>query len=121
MQACARPFQKNHDLANDDTIRGDKSVKRKPSGSAGFHLNASFIIHSTYGSLYLSANIGTLSVPITVSNSACARVWSAGLRAIARKNDEITDTLYVVEVSREVSAVYIKAGETYSVASRLDT
>jgi ribosomal protein S9 len=53
-----------------------------------------------YGRRGLSSNVGSLSLPITRSSSACARLCTCGKRTSARKREYIDDTVSKVRVSK---------------------
>lgn len=53
--------------------------------------------HSRYGRLVLSLKLGSLDVPTTASNSACAWAATSGYWSMARKKWLIA----VIEVSRD--------------------
>ena len=55
-----------------------------PAGSAGRHLKVSLHTASTYGSEALSSNVGSLSVPTTLSISSCARFCASGWSAMQK-------------------------------------
>lgn len=57
------------ETCNGQQVRGSvDSAEHAP----GFHLKHSHTMHSIYGRLSLSSNVGSLSDPTTRSNSACA-------------------------------------------------
>jgi hypothetical protein len=55
-----------------------------------------------YGMRGPSSNVGSLSLPITRSSSACARLCTCGKRTSARKREYIDDTVSNVKSVRSI-------------------
>ena len=67
--------------------------KARPIGVTICHLNNSLLIASMYGRRGLSSYVGSLSLEMTESSSACARCCTSGKRMSARKSEDIEETV----------------------------
>ena len=71
----------------------NKNRRCVPRGTTILHLSTSLHNASIYGNRGLSSNVGSLSLPRTVSSSLCARLRTSGYCVSARNRDTIADTV----------------------------
>lgn len=74
-------------------ISSDVLVCGRPMGATGCHRRTSLTMASMYGSRSRSAQVGSLSAPMTLSSSCCAFFCTSGKAVIARKKHETAETV----------------------------
>ena len=81
----------------------DGSEKVTPIGVTICHRSNSLLIASIYGRRGLSSYVGSLSLEMTESSSACARFCTSGKRTRAKKSAVIKETVWKTCISQEVN------------------
>jgi hypothetical protein len=76
-----------------------RRLRTVPSGVTTCHLINSLHNASMYGRRGLSLNVGSRSLPTTISSSACARLCTCGKSVRARKKEIIENAVFIIVLS----------------------